>query len=307
MSESRLLVMGSANVDLCVYVDRAPGPGETVTGGRFARAMGGKGANQAVAARRAGSAVRFAGRVGDDEMGRAYRAHLEREKIGGELLGQASGTPTGCALITIDAAGENSIAVAPGANACVTPDDVKAWDTAIASSAMLVLQMELPEPTTAAALEAAGRHGVPAMLNYAPVGDGTVTISEAVTHLVVNQVEAAALLREAEPIKASAALDAAERLRARGPETATITLGGEGVITAWAGGNHRVAARRVEVVDTTAAGDTFCGYLASGLSAGRPIDEALERANAAAALAVTRPGAQPSIPTADEVDRSIAS
>jgi len=301
MSDSGVLVLGSANVDLCVYVARAPGPGETVMGGRFARAHGGKGANQAVAARRAGAAVRFAGCVGNDELGSEYRAHLEAEGIDASLLREAAGEPTGCALITIDGAGENAIAVAPGANDAVTPADVAGMSEAIGSAGLLVMQMELSPSTTAAALQVAAERGVAVVLNYAPIRGVPVAVSEAVTHLVVNQIEAGQLLGEASEVSASAASAAAARLRAMGPSAVTITLGGAGLVTAWDGGEARLGAHAVEVVDTTAAGDTFCGYLAAGLARGATQSDAAALANAAAALAVTRRGAQPSIPTRDEV------
>ncbi|MEM8738880.1 MAG: ribokinase [Planctomycetota bacterium] len=294
MPSSQVFVVGSANVDFCIYVDHAPVLGETVTGGRFRQAFGGKGANQAVAAARAGAAVAFGGRLGNDASAEQYRAHLLAEGI--DLAHtSACDEPTGCALITINAAGENSIAVASGANTTLTPESLVSMTETLRHAELLMLQMELPVAATAAALGLAAEHGVDVLFNYAPICDGPIPVTAAMTHLVVNAIEAGQLLGT-EPVTPDGAERAAHLLRERGPRTVTITLGGEGLVAVDYEKTHRLSAFDVEVIDTTAAGDTFCGYLAAGLAQKRSFEDSLSRANAAAAIAVGRPGAQPSIP-----------
>lgn len=301
MKTGPIVVIGSANVDMIVRVPRLPGPGETVGGGRFAQAFGGKGANQAVAAARAGGRVAFLARVGTDDLGKAMLKAYQREGIDASLVESTSAAASGTALILIDARGENAIAVAPGANDLLTPADIDAAAAAIRSAAMVVLQMEIPAASVRRTLEIAQAAGVPVLFNFAPAGSTEVPVSAAMTGLVVNETEAQALTG-ASVTGVASAFAAAKGLRARGPGFVAVTLGREGACVAGPEGEFHIPARRVEPVDTTAAGDTFCGALAATLVEGRGLRAAMEFATAAAAISVTRLGAQPSIPTRAEIE-----
>lgn len=294
-----VVVVGSANADLVVRVERRPGAGETVLGGDVATIPGGKGANQAVAAARvaagSGVAVRFVGRVGDDEHGAMLRASLEASGVDTTHLG-TSQRATGAALILVDPDGDNSIVVSPGANAAVTPADARAG--VVASAAVVVLQREVPVETCLAAAEHATGLVV---LNLAPAGPVPDALLARTDVLVVNEHEAALLLGEPVGDGGLAPADAAARLRALGPGTAVVTLGGDGAYAQDGAGEASARPPRVEVVDTTGAGDAFVGALAATLARGGTLAEAVEVAVVVGALAVTRPGAQPSFPSADEV------
>jgi len=300
-----VVVVGSANADLVIRVERRPGAGETVLGGDVATVPGGKGANQAVAAAKVagGSAVRvaFVGRVGDDEHGAMLRTSLASSGVDVTALATAD-RPTGVALILVDPGGDNSIVVSPGANAAVTPDDARV--AAVAGARVVVLQREVdPGVSLAAAEHAAGT----VVLNLAPAGPVPEALLARTDVLVVNEHEAALLLGE--PVGGSEGgadpADAATRLRERGPGAVVVTLGGDGAVAVDADGVHGVVAPRVDVVDTTGAGDAFVGALAARLAAGSALGEALRTAVHVGALAVTKAGAQPSYPTADEVEASI--
>ncbi|WP_424214248.1 PfkB family carbohydrate kinase [Streptomyces sp. BI20] len=288
-------VLGSANVDLVVRTARAPALGETVTGASFTTAPGGKGANQAVAAARAGARVSFTGAVGDDPHGAFLRAALLADGIDLTGLRTLPGT-TGTAHVTVDDAGHNAIVVVPGVQAELTA--LTPADTArITAADTLLLQLEVPLPLVLAAARAARAAGVRTVLTPAPVPGTPPAELFAVTDLLVpNEHEAAALTGRTDPYEAAAAL--LELV----PEV-VVTLGAAGSLWRRRGLEPvRVPAPRVRAVDTTAAGDTFVGTLAAGLAAGTPTPAALTRAATAAALAVTRPGAQPSMPNASEVN-----
>ncbi len=299
-----VVVVGSANADLVVRVERRPAAGETVLGGDVVTAPGGKGANQAVAAAQvaAGSGVRvaFVGRVGDDEHGAMVRTSLTASGVDISALRTAD-RPTGAALVLVDPDGDNSIVVSPGANAALTPDDARI--DAVARAAVVVLQREVaPGASLAAAEHTTGT----VVLNLAPAGPVPDALLARTDVLVVNEHEAALLLGE--PVGADGVEpgEAAARLRDLGPDTVVVTLGGDGTVAVDAAGTHRVAAPRVEVVDTTGAGDAFVGALAARLAGGAAIGQALRTAVHVGALAVTRAGAQPSYPTAAEVEESLA-
>lgn len=297
-----VLVLGSANLDLTAEVRRLPRPGETVMGSALRTGFGGKGANQALAARRAGASVAFLGKLGADPRGDAYVEHLRAEGVDVSALLRAPETPTGVALIALDARGQNQIVVAPGANAALVPGDVAAARPVLAAARVLVVQLETPLPAVEAALRAARRHGLRTVLNPAPARPLPRRLIRLVDVLVPNEAEAAVLTgRPVAGVRAARA--ALRRLGALGYGAVVITLGRRGVV--WGDGQavHRVPALRVRARDTTAAGDTFVGYLACGLAEARPLEEAVRLANVAAGLSVTRPGAQSAIPRRRQVAR----
>jgi|SRR5579872_2708041 len=299
-----IVVVGSANRDLVIKADRIPAPGETVGGGLFVSAPGGKGANQAVAAARLGGDVSFVGCVGADAFGDSLTAEMA---AAGVHIGHVRHDPaaaTGVALIAVDAAGQNAIVVAPGANHCVTPADIDAAGAEIATAAALVVQLEIPLAAVEAAVAAAVARGVRVILNPAPMrGAGSLsrTMLAAVDVLVPNEHEAAMLLGQKEP-DAIDWSEAASQLREMVAGAVVITLGREGCVVADGAGVRQIAACPVQSVDTTAAGDCFIGALAVGLADGLPLDDAARFATRAAALSVTRMGAQPSLPTRAELD-----
>ncbi|MFI6105024.1 ribokinase [Streptomyces sp. NPDC051310] len=291
---THIAVLGSTNMDLVAYVPRAPKLGETVTGRAFRTVPGGKGANQAVAAARAGAEVSMIGAVGSDDFGARLRAALDGAGVDTDLLRTVEG-PSGTAHIVVDDEGDNAIVVIPGANGTVTsllPGD----DALIATADVLLLQLELPLSAVVAGAEAARRHGVRTLLTPAPAQPLPPGLLAATDLLLPNEHEAASLTGVADPHAA-----AAELLR-HVPEV-VITLGGAGSLYAARGTEPvTVPAPQVRAVDTTAAGDTFAGTLAVALGEGRPVPDALAWASSAAALSVQRPGASSSMPYRSEID-----
>jgi ribokinase len=295
----RVLVVGSANVDFTVALSRLPQPGETVSGGTLLVNRGGKGANQAVAARRLGAEVRLVGCVGDDVSGAEIREALAREGIGVDGVTTTDEAATGTALIVVDPAGRNQIAVAPGANRTLTVTHVAARADDFRWADVIVCQLETPLPVVRLALEVARRAGTVTILNPAPVPDAPLLdLLGLVDYLTPNAGEAGRLSGTAgDPRRA------AEALRARGVGVVVLTLGEAGVLAAAPDGVVTVPAFPVAAVDTTAAGDAFNGALAVACAEGRALPDALRFASAAAALTCTRRGAQPSLPRRAEVDR----
>ena len=298
----RVLVVGSANVDFTVALARLPAPGETVTNGTLLVNHGGKGANQAVAARRLGADVRLIGCVGDDASGREVRAALAAEGIDASGVMASAEAATGTALITVDADGRNQIAVAPGANRALTVEHVTSRADDFAWAEVVVASCEVPLVTVRAALAAARRHRVPTILNPAPVPDSGLDFLDLVDYLTPNAGEASRLsgVPGTDDADVSGAADA---LRARGARCVLVTLGERGVLVCGDAEAKRIPAPSVKAVDTTAAGDAFNGALAVALTEGRALTAALGFANAAAALACTRRGAQASLPKREEVLR----
>ncbi|GAA3237277.1 ribokinase [Nonomuraea helvata] len=290
-------VFGSANMDLVAYVSEAPKRGETVTGHRFRTVPGGKGANQAIAAARAGAQVSFLGAVGDDGFGAEMRATLVEAGIDVRGLRQVPG-PSGIAHIVVDDDGGNSIIVVPGANGTVTGPSGEDLAT-VACSEALLLQLELPLEAVVAAAQAAQVSGVPVFLTPAPARPLPDELLDAVTTIVPNEHEAAAITGATAP---DAALDALlERV-----EEAVITLGSEGALYGSRSGERlRVPAAKVDAVDTTAAGDTFVGALAVARSEGQSMADALAFASTAAALSVQREGASTSMPSRYEIENAL--
>jgi ribokinase len=304
-TNGKITVIGSANVDLIMKVRRLPRPAETITGGEFLHFHGGKGANQAVAAARAGGNVSFIGCLGDDAYAPQIIENLRSAGIETGGVSHASGIPTGTALIFVNETGENMIAVAPGANAHLSPDHILAGRARIESSSLIMLQMEIPSVTIQAVLELAERLGVPVMLNYAPAAETAVPVGKAISLLVVNELEAEALTGR--PVNdRKAAFGAGAELLRRGPRTVIVTLGADGATLTGEGDEQHVPAFPVKAVDATAAGDTFCGALAVARVEGQDLLSSVRFASAAAALSATRIGAQPSIPTRPEIDGFLA-
>ncbi|QVJ01907.1 ribokinase [Nocardiopsis eucommiae] len=289
----RLAVLGSVNMDLVAYVDTVPGGGETVTGTDFRQVPGGKGANQAVAAARAGAEVAFLGAVGDDAFGAELRANLVSHRIDASGLRTVPGV-SGVAHIAVDGRGGNRIIVVPGANAAAGAVDGD--EARVAGAAALLLQLELPMEAVVAGARLGRGLGVPVYLTPAPARDLPDELLANVDVLVPNQHEAAAITGHTEPRAALAAL--LEWV----PEV-LLTLGEDGSLFGRRGEEPvHVPARQVEAVDTTAAGDTFCGSFAVARAEGRSAREAMEFAAAAAAISVGRHGASSSMASRDEVE-----
>jgi ribokinase len=298
----RVLVVGSANVDFTVALPRLPGAGETVSEGRLLVSHGGKGANQAVAARRLGAEVRFVGCVGDDAPGRGVRDALAAEGIGVDGLCRTAGAATGTALILVDADGRNLIGVAPGANRMLTVEQVERRTEDFVWADVLCCQLETPLETVAWSLAEARRRAVVTVLNPAPVPAGPIAFWPLVDWLTPNAGEAARFSGIAGATRDDA-VRAAEILRERGVANVVVTLGEAGAMISGGHGIVHAGAFSVNVVDTTAAGDAFNGALAVALAERRPHAGALRFASAAAALACTVRGAQPSLPSREAVDR----
>jgi ribokinase len=300
-----ILVIGSSNTDMIIRLERIPRPGETLLGGEFLTAAGGKGANQAVGAARAGGKVAFIARVGRDAWGEDAIAGLTRDGINVEWVCRDPTAASGVALIFVAETGENSIAVAGGANAKLSPADVRAAAAAIDTAAILVAQLETPLPTVRAAAALAAKAGVPVILNPAPARPLPDALLKLVSILTPNETEAE-LLTGIKVNDPAGAAKAAANLRMRGVRTVIITLGSRGAYLADVHGQQVVPGFKVKAVDTTAAGDVFNGALAVALAEGKILPAAVRFANAAAALSVTRRGAQPSAPTRVDIERFLA-
>ncbi|WP_421916308.1 ribokinase [Mesorhizobium sp.] len=296
-----IIVVGSINLDLIANVDRLPGPGETVGGSGFTTAPGGKGANQALAAARAGAEVRMVGAVGKDSFANEALALLRDGKIDLSGVGESFAS-TGTALIMVGGDGENMIAVVPGANDSVVAGDLsKAF---LKKGDVVLLQHEIPLQTVDAALDAARAAGAITVLNTAPFrGEAAAFLGKA-DYVVANETEFD-LYVEALSLSGR---DRTARMRdfaGKTGRTIVVTLGGDGVMAATPADVLAVPAMKITPVDTVGAGDTFCGYFAAGLSSGLPLEQALARAGAAGSLACLKPGAQPAIPLARDVDAAL--
>ncbi|MEO1061194.1 MAG: ribokinase [Actinomycetota bacterium] len=293
-------VVGSLNLDLVVAVERVPRAGETVLGGDLARYPGGKGANQAVASGRLGASTAMCGRVGDDEAGQILLGSLRSAgvDVGGVTI--TAGVPTGTALIAVEETGDNAIVVSPGANARLTPADVEAC-APVRNAPVVLLQLEVPLETVQAAARIASGTVV---LNPAPARPLPTSLLDDVDVLVPNEHELA-LLADVE-LAADAGMDdiaaAARRLLV---DLVVVTLGSRGALVVGSDWAQHVSAPRIEPVDTTAAGDSFCGALADGLATGEPIVDAAAWAVRVGAATTLAPGAQPSLPTNDEVEQRL--
>jgi ribokinase len=293
----RVVVVGSVNADLVVSVPTLPGPGETVTGGTFARHGGGKGANQAVAAARLGAAVTFVGAVGDDDLGAAALRELSAEGVDVAAVARLDGVPTGVALIAVDRAGENAIAVASGANAELDGERVAAalHGRLDGRPGVVLLGHEVPDAAVLAGVAAARAAGWTPILNPAPARALPDALLAHAPLLTPNATEACALSAADDP--EAAALELARRTGA----PVLVTLGASGALLVRDGRRERIPAPRVDVVDTTGAGDALNGALAAELAAGADLREAASTAVAAASLSTRRPGARGGMPRRDEL------
>lgn len=298
-----ITVFGSINMDLIATPDRLPKPGETVMGSSFTTAAGGKGANQALAARRAGAIVRMAGAVGDDRLGSQALALLADAAVDLNSVRSAA-EATGTAHILVAADGENVIVVVPGANGTVTDEDAKRTVGSMTRGDYLMLQFEIPNASIEAALVAAKQKGVTSVVNIAPFSPDARRLGAMADILVANETEFDLFVGKGE-LSAEAREATMRALHAESGQTIIVTLGADGVIAIRKGDIFRAAGLVIEPVDTVGAGDTFCGYLAASLDAGLGFKDALRRAAVAGSLACLKPGAQPSIPFAAAVDAEV--
>ncbi|NTJ41213.1 ribokinase [Agrobacterium larrymoorei] len=295
-----ITVFGSINMDLVAISQRLPKPGETVTGKAFSTAAGGKGANQALAARRAGAEVKMAGAIGDDSFA-APALTLLRDARADLSLVKTVAEPTGTAVILIGEGGENMISVIPAANGTVSPSDAERAVSEMSAGDILMLQIEIPADAIEAAFNAAKAKRVTTIFNTAPLTADASRLSKLADILIANETEFELLIGKSE-LSSAAREQELVALHGETGQTLIVTLGAEGVIAIRNGKVFKTTGLKIEPVDTVGAGDTFCGYLAAGLDAGLDFEKALRRAAVAGSLACTREGAQPSIPVASEVD-----
>ena len=299
---AKIVVVGSGNTDMVVKSPRIPLPGETVLGGQFVMVAGGKGANQAVAAARLGAEVSFVACVGDDLFGASALEGYQREGMDTRFVTRDPDAPSGVALIVVDEKGENSIVVAPGANHRLTPQRVRDATEAIRSADILVAQLEVPIESVLEAARIAHDAGVKVILNPAPACLLPEELLKLTDILTPNQTESQLLAGGEAP-----ADELARLLLGKGPSVVALTLGRSGVLLADSSGWRTIPARTVTPVDTTAAGDAFNGAFAVALAEEIALEDAVRFAQAAAALSVTRMGAQPSLPTREETEAFLAS
>lgn len=302
-----IVVLGSANMDLVLPVERLALAGETISGGDLALFPGGKGANQAYAVGRLGGRVVFVGQVGDDAFGSRLIASLEQAGVDTSRVGKCE-TPTGCACIYVLPNGENSIVISPGANGAVLPEFTLPKLDLLHEGCYLLTQLEIPLVTVEAALAKAKAAGATTVLDPAPVRPLSLELLRCVDYLTPNQTEAAALLGDPnlEISDFHQAANIAERLLLLGPGAAVLKLGSLGCYVAAGRFRAAVPSFKVTAVDTTAAGDIFNGAFAVALAEGRDAVEAAVFASAAAAISVMRPGAQTSAPSREEVENMLS-
>ena len=307
MKPRRIVIVGSSGTDMIIKLERIPRPGETLLGGEFHITGGGKGANQAVSAARAGGKVAFVARLGQDDFGDQAKAAFAREGINVEHISRDRKVSTGVALIFVDQHGENSIGVAPGANGRLSPADLKKARKVFAGASVMVVQLEIPLDTVQIAAVLAAKSGARVILNPAPARALPDELLCHVSILTPNETEAE-LLTGIKVDSDSSAAKAASVLRARGVQTVILTLGARGALVASSDASPQlVPGFKVKAVDTTGAGDVFNGALAVALAEEQQLLDAVRFANAAAAISVTRLGAQPSAPSRREIQRLLKS
>jgi ribokinase len=298
---NKIVVIGSSNVDLIMKMDHLPEKGETVTDAEFFQVYGGKGANQAVAAARAGGNVAFVNCVGEDAYTPQMVKNYKTDGIDTSFVFHEKGMASGHALIMIGGEGMNYLSVAPGANYQLTPAKIDEALPLMNEAAMIVMQYEIPEETIKYVIDLANAKNIPVMWNMAPARAFDLSYIPKINILVLNEVEAA-FLAEMKVETVEEAEKAANILVEKGVEKVIITLGSKGAFVVTKDEKVSVPSYKVKAVDTTAAGDTFCGSFAVALVEGKSLKEALQFASAAAAISVTRMGAQPSAPTRKEID-----
>jgi len=301
----KLVVLGSINADHILNLESFPTPGETVTGNRYQVAFGGKGANQAVAAGRSGADIAFIACTGDDDTGERVRKQLESDNIDIAPVSVVQDESTGVALIFVNAEGENVIGIHAGANAALTVERVEAQRDSIAGAEALLMQLESPVESVLAAANIAHENHTTVVLNPAPARVLSDELLALVDIITPNETEAEKLTGIRVENDDDAAR-AAKALHDKGIGTVIITLGSRGVWASVNGDGRRVPGFKVQAIDTIAAGDTFNGALVTALLEGEPLDKAIRFAHAAAAIAVTRTGAQPSVPWRNEIDEFLS-
>ena len=301
MNSKKIIVIGSCNTDMVIKSERLPVPGETIIGGMFMMNPGGKGANQAVAAARLGGNVTFVAKTGNDLFGKQSLELFKTEGIKTDYIFSDPKNPSGVALISVDAWGENCIVVAPGANATLTPNDISKTKAEIESSEMLLMQLEIPMETVEYAAEVAYNKGVKVILNPAPAQVLSSMLLKYLYIITPNKIEAE-MLSGIKVTDWESARKAADVISEKGVVIVVITLGAQGALIKHGDQYHRIDAIPVVAVDTTAAGDTFCGGLCVGLSKGMTVPDSVRFACKAAAISVTRMGAQSSIPYKKEME-----
>lgn len=297
---AKIIIVGSSNTDLVVKANKIPMPGETVTGGVFTMAGGGKGANQAVAAARLGGDVAFLAKVGDDLFGRNSIERYKAENMDISHVIKDSDTESGVALITVDEKGENCITVAPGANCKLGRKDIDAAANEFENAEYILMQLEIPMETIEYAADMALKKGIKVILNPAPAAPLSDTLLSKLYLITPNRTEASQLSGVNVTSRADAER-AADVFLSKGVKNVVITLGSEGAMVKSKDSCAFVPAHKVKAVDTTAAGDTFSGAITVALSEGKSLDEAVEFATKASAISVTRLGAQPSVPYRKEI------
>lgn len=301
-TNKKIIVVGSCNTDMVIRVDHLPEPGETIIGHDFITNQGGKGANQAVAVKRLGGETAFIARLGNDDFGAKSLRLLTEEGIDTSFVRLTDGVSTGVALIPVDDKGENSIIVSSGANALLSPLDIEDAEPLFEKASILLMQLETPVPTLISAARLAKRYGAKVVLNPAPYPKEPLPMEllELVDIITPNETEAAGM-SGVKVIDEDSALKAICEIQKQGVGNVIITAGASGAYTSTEGQLVRIPSEKVEVVDTTAAGDTFCGALCVALSKGTDMVQAIRFANKAASLSVTRLGAWMSIPYEKEI------
>ena len=297
----KIVVIGSSNTDMVVRVPHIPAPGETVMGSELLTIPGGKGANQAVAAARAGGEVVFIACVSDDSFGKQSLENYKKDGINTSFIKVKPGIHSGVALINVADDGENSIAVAPGANSHLLPADILNARDAFTGAGIILAQLEIPMETVSAAAEMSAQFNIPMILNPAPGVKLPEELLRRVSVITPNETEAAIITGRKEAKEEDIPAMARE-LYGKGVKTVILTLRSKGVYLKDNGFEGLIPGYKVKAVDTTAAGDVFNGALASALAADKPVREAIDFAQRAAAISVTRMGAQPSAPDLKEIN-----
>jgi ribokinase len=300
MHTKKIVVVGSCNTDMVIKAERLPVPGETILGGTFFMNPGGKGANQAVAASRMGGNVTLISRTGNDVFGKQSVMLYNTENIKTDYIFSDPKHPSGVALITVDSNGENCIVVASGANAYLLPADIDKAISEIENADLVLLQLEIPIETVEYVAEIANRKGVKVILNPAPARALSDNLLRN-TYIIIPNKNEAEILSGIRVMDVESARQAADIISAKGVDIVVITLGSQGALIKDKEEYHFVEAVKVDAVDTTAAGDTFCGSVCVGLAEGKSVLEAVQLAARASAITVTRMGAQTSIPYRNEL------
>jgi ribokinase len=300
MNEKKIVVIGSSNTDMVIKSESLPAPGETILGGSFLMSQGGKGANQAVAIARLGGDITFVSKIGNDTFGRNSIELYEKEKINIDYIFSDTNSASGIALIMVDKRGENCIAVASGANSRLSIKDIDQVRSVLENADILLMQLEIPMETVEYAAKIAYENGVKVILNPAPAANISSELLKSLYAIIPNNSEAE-VISGINVNDWRSAREAANTISSKGVENVIITLGSMGAMVKDGDLFYEVPAKKIEAIDTTAAGDTFCGAFCVGISEGLSILDAVKFANNFAGITVTREGAQPSIPYRDEI------